>query len=325
MEKKDVISNEFAKKFPNAEVRDPVLEDAWDMSHLQLICAQADNADPHSEVESIPTIENIKNKFVGQPKGVVIKIGGKLVAYSFTSNWKDYSGTSVYKFELNVLPEFRPQDVIKELFQLNEQQINTLARADSVDKKQMGCNSSEVEDQKTELLEANGYHRFKTWREMNTTDFDSIPENMLLPEGLEYRTPTPDQYKQVFDAVEANYVGEKGASPPDEDDFKEFLDDYVSIVDAWQVIWDGNQIAGQVIPVIRNGIGQVHYVGVRKDQRGKKLGYALTIKAMNYLKEKGVSEIRLDTDADNPHGALTIYENLGFKKIRDYYWYRKDF
>jgi ribosomal protein S18 acetylase RimI-like enzyme len=320
-----MISNDFLERFPNVVMRVPSPDDAWDMSHLRLVCAQADLADPHTEVETIPSTQDLTSKLNGKPEGIVIRLGDKLAAYSLISNWTDYSNTSVYRFELNVLPEFREQGMTADLLKLNEKKIKEFARTDNVSKKQMACNSSEVETVKNNLLDEHGYTIFKTWREMNLKDFDSIPENIQLPDGLEFKTPTPNQYRQVYDAVEANYVGEKGASPPDEGEYQEFLDDYQDIVDSWQVIWQGNEIVGQVIPVIKNGIGEIHYVGVRRDQRGKKLGHALTIRAMNYLKEKGVSEIRLDTDAYNPHGALTIYEKLGFKKIRDYYWYRKDF
>jgi len=64
----------------------------------------------------------------------------------------------------------------------------------------------------------------------------------------------------------------------------------------------------------KTGIGHIHMVGIRKDQRGKGLARFLCCIAKKTLAERGVPFVTLHTDTGRP-GALKSYLNAGFLPI----------
>jgi mycothiol synthase len=58
-------------------------------------------------------------------------------------------------------------------------------------------------------------------------------------------------------------------------------------------------------------IGEVYVLGVDPAARGRRLGAALTLAGMQYLRDRGLSQVMLYVEADNS-AAVRVYENLGF-------------
>ena len=46
-------------------------------------------------------------------------------------------------------------------------------------------------------------------------------------------------------------------------------------------------------------------------------------KSLKLLKTRGMEYATLDMEAENPSGALRLYESLGYKKDREFIFYRK--
>jgi mycothiol synthase len=60
-------------------------------------------------------------------------------------------------------------------------------------------------------------------------------------------------------------------------------------------------------------IGEVYVVGVDPDEQGAGLGKALTLAGLHYLRDRGLDEVILYVDADNP-AAVEVYTKLGFTR-----------
>jgi ribosomal protein S18 acetylase RimI-like enzyme len=87
------------------------------------------------------------------------------------------------------------------------------------------------------------------------------------------------------------------------------------------VAWDGDEIAG----VVQNWIwaeenaqlgvarGWLEHISVRRPWRRRGLGRAITAESLRRLAAAGMTEAILGVDADNPTGALGLYEGLGFE------------
>lgn len=64
-------------------------------------------------------------------------------------------------------------------------------------------------------------------------------------------------------------------------------------------------------------------IGVLKAYRRKGIGKRLMIEGMKLLKAKGIYEVMLGVDDQNPTKAIKLYEKLGFKAARKDIAYQK--
>ncbi|MBA2299568.1 MAG: GNAT family N-acetyltransferase [Chloroflexi bacterium] len=59
--------------------------------------------------------------------------------------------------------------------------------------------------------------------------------------------------------------------------------------------------------------GWLEHISVRRPWRRRGLGRAITAEALRRLAAAGMTDAMLGVDADNPTGALGLYEGLGFE------------
>jgi ribosomal protein S18 acetylase RimI-like enzyme len=142
-----------------------------------------------------------------------------------------------------------------------------------------------------------------------------------LPEGIEVR-PVSDAagYRRVFAADTEAFMDHWGGFDASEAAFRQWLADPNFDPSLFVIAWDGDEIAGAVINAIdaegnrtlHRRRGLLDSVFVRRPWRRRGLAAALVGRSLALLRERGMTSAWLGVDADNPTGALGIYERAGF-------------
>jgi len=84
----------------------------------------------------------------------------------------------------------------------------------------------------------------------------------------------------------------------------------------WWLAWDGDELAGYVIPVCGDLGAEIDDLAVRKAWRGRGIGRALLLAAFAKLRERGQTVARLYVDAQNVTNAVRVYEAAGMHVSR---------
>jgi GNAT superfamily N-acetyltransferase len=93
-------------------------------------------------------------------------------------------------------------------------------------------------------------------------------------------------------------------------------------MDVWQVAWDGDEVVGGVLGWIDAELneelgvkrGFTEGIFTRRPWRGRGVAGALIVRNLRLLRERGMTEAALGVDAENPSGALRLYERFGFRE-----------
>ncbi|MGZ4676157.1 MAG: GNAT family N-acetyltransferase [Acidimicrobiia bacterium] len=88
------------------------------------------------------------------------------------------------------------------------------------------------------------------------------------------------------------------------------------------LVWDGDEIAGYALnsvhpddwPGLGFTEGWTHQLGVRRRWRGRGVATALLDATAAVFAAKGLQYATLDVDAENPTGALGLYESQGYRR-----------
>lgn len=95
----------------------------------------------------------------------------------------------------------------------------------------------------------------------------------------------------------------------------------------WFVARDRGEVAGVVLCEVRGSgeeaHGHVNVLAVRRGWRRGGLGRALLLHAFESMRGRGLSRAGLGVDADNPTGAVRLYERAGMTVERRYDIYEK--
>jgi ribosomal protein S18 acetylase RimI-like enzyme len=90
-------------------------------------------------------------------------------------------------------------------------------------------------------------------------------------------------------------------------------------------------VAGQVLTYIdaaenteyHRKRGHTEFISVRRPWRRRGLARALIARSLRVQKELGMTQSALGVDTQNLHGALRLYESMGFEVVKQSATYRK--
>ena len=148
---------------------------------------------------------------------------------------------------------------------------------------------------------------------------ESTPDSIVI---REYDAALGDRILAAHNDAFADHWGSEPLTPQIWN--RDFVGDPYFRGDLSFVAFDGDEIAGYTINYVAEadweaaGVrdGWVGQLGVRRPWRKRGLATSLLVRSMRAFRDAGMDAASLGVDAENPTGALGVYERVGFRPVR---------
>jgi len=179
------------------------------------------------------------------------------------------------------------------------------------------------------LLERDGYVPVRrSWRML--IEMDGPPPAPVWPAGIAVRTLIPGRDERaVYEAAEEAFADHWGHTPRGFEEYarRHFGRDGFDPSLAFLAM-DGETIAGVALCRRREGadgvMGWVDSLSVRRPYRRRGIAITLLRQAFGEFQRRGRPIVGLGVDAQNPTGAVRLYEGAGMRPIREWVEYEKE-
>jgi mycothiol synthase len=182
-------------------------------------------------------------------------------------------------------------------------------------------------DEAVALMRSRGFAFVRSFRHMQidldgrSVDPGEAPDGIRI-RGIEPERDLPEIHAILVDAFREEW-GYRGVS------FEEWKSNEVDPPSFdpgfWFIAEDESGPVGAVSGLIWGELGWVGELGVRKPWRGRGIAAALLRRSFSTFGSRGLERVRLNVDADNPTGAVALYERVGMRKVRGWDIYEKRF
>lgn len=306
-----------------------------DESDYEAMAAVITAASLHDGLEEIQLARHVREELEATPgvdpavDVVVAEVDGRMVAEAGVQRTVR-DGLVVYDLWGHVHPDVRRRGLGQALLRENLRRARERAHDELPGTAtEIRSHAQEHETANRSLLDAHGLEPIRWFFLMRRPTLDDIPD-APLPEGLEFRPVTAAQHRAIFDAEVEAFRDHWSSREKTEQDFERTFAREELTTDLWVVAWDGDQVAG----VVQNWIwpeenatlgverGWLEHISVRRPWRRRGVGRAITAEALRRLAGAGMTEASLGVDAENPTGALGLYEGLGFEVRQRWLTYR---
>jgi mycothiol synthase len=250
----------------------------------------------------------------------VAEIDGQVVAVAQREVVDTTDGLREYRLDGVVDPAWRGQGIGRTLLADSERRARELTAAERPARPVLGSWSWDGQPRDAALLQSAGFEVVRWFFDMVRPTLDDIPD-LGLPDGFEIRPVDASMARQVWDADIEAFADHWGGFDRSEANLQRWLDAPTTDLSIWVIAFDGDEIAGGVINSIDDeqnaalGVrrGWLNSVFTRRRWRRRGLASALIARSLAVLRHRGQTSAALGVDADNPSGALGLYEGLGFR------------
>ncbi|HET6261920.1 MAG TPA: GNAT family N-acetyltransferase [Chloroflexia bacterium] len=244
--------------------------------------------------------------------------------------------TDAYFF-LRVHPEVRDQGLEEEMLEWAEGQVRQVAQErghKALLRAGLSDGVPEYMAYRQDVLKRNGFEPVRYWFKMARDLNEPIPEP-VLPEGYTLRhTEGPSEAAPWVEMFNLSFIDHWNHHDESAESHAHWLStnpNYVKERDLVAIAPDGTWAAfcfSMIYPEDNEARGRkegwIDILGTRRGYRKMGLGTAMLLAGMRTLKEGGMDTAVLGVDAENPSGALRLYESVGFKQVRSSTTYSKD-
>jgi len=262
---------------------------------------------------------------------LIAEVDGRVIGWTRLWRTKDPAGLALYNHFVDLLPEWYGKGVRVAMLRHNELRLKEIANQHSEDTDRMlQSTAADAERDWISVLTSEGYKIFRYGFLMVRPNLENIP-NLHLPEEVEVRPAKPEHYRDIINAWNEACKDMRGQIPISDEDFKGFQESSIFDPSLWQITWYRDQVVGTTVNWINKQEnedfgrkrGHVELISVRRPWRGKGIAKALIARSLELLKSRGMTEAALGVDAENPSGALQLYQKMGFEIVKRGGIYRK--
>jgi ribosomal protein S18 acetylase RimI-like enzyme len=288
-----------SKKADGIERSDTLEEFANNYAHLE-------NCDPYQDV-------------------LIAEVNAQVIAYNRVFWGKQEDGMCTYTAFGFLLPEWRRMGIGTAMLHHGERRLRAIAAHHPVDGPRFfqAFFVDETEKGTLALLDKAGYIPIRYGFQMKRDLSEPFPD-AAMPEGLEVRPVQREHLRAIFNADMEAFRDHWGFVPPTEERFQGWINQPSLDPSLFKVAWEGDQVAGAVQNFIaaeenaeyNRKRGYTEGIFTRRPWRKRGLARSLLVQSMRMFKEMGMTETALGVDAENPNGALQLYESVGYRQVR---------
>ena len=296
-------------------------QDLPDIVRVENAEAEADSLPERSNVEDMAAhFAQRSESFDALRDLTLAEMDGHVVAFGIRNIVDTTDGFREYRLNGAVDPAWRRRGIGRALLLENERRLRDVAAAEhGASRSVFGSWSGESQAASTALMHSAGYGPVRYFFDMVRPNLDDI-EDVPLPDGLEIRTIGPDLTRAVWNADIEAFQDHWGGFDHSDEQLERWLSSPSNDLSLWLVAFDGDEVAGGIINSIdphQNEAmgfqrGWLASVFTRRQWRRRGLARALIARSLVILRDRGMTSAALGVDAENPSGALGLYEGMGF-------------
>jgi len=294
----------------------------------------------HDRIDWLPTAEILRHEFEHSTNfspSVDARVAehGGVIAGLVTAEWRQRGDKVVHHLEVWVRPAERARGIGTALVAWAEEHESARIAAGDGGPRDLPHEIGGWGDQDVpghaQLAARRGYRVVRYGMEMQRSVADPIPD-APLPDGLEVRAVRPEDHRRIWDADTEAFRDHWEAAERTEADYQNWFTRPNMDTTLWQVAWAGDEVAGSILTSLdaeenaRLGVNRawLDHISVRRPWRRQGVAAALIASTLRLLRDRGVEQAALGVDAENPSGAVRLYERMGFRRFKTGLSYRKD-
>ena len=253
----------------------------------------------------------------------IAEVDGRMVGHA-RRDWVDANdGVREYRTRGAVDPAWRRRGIGTALLADAERQQSALASTHETSRPRfLGTFTEGRNAGANAIAQHAGYAPVRWFFDMKRSDLqEDLPEIPPMPDGIEVRPVQTEQLLQIWRADIEAFRDHWGGGDDSEEAFRRYQDAPDFDPSLWVVAWDGDEVAAAVVNTIYaheneatgSRRGWLDSVFTRRAWRKRGLASALIARSLHALASRGMETAMLGVDADNPSGALRLYESFGFE------------